>query len=178
MSWILVVLALATQAKAPAPPRLVLSVTGTDAAPAAEWSKARRVVTRILERAGVVAVWGEGCGPRAVCLQFLSVRPPQAHEDAAGYAVLTGDGAGYAAVYLPGVARTAEELDADRGLVLGVTMAHEIGHMLLGRAHSRGVMSARFGWREMWSAARGELLFGDAEARRLRAEAIRRSAIP
>src|SRR5215471_9982770 len=111
MSWVLVAFALAWQAKAPAPPRLVLSVTGADAAPAGEWSRARRVVSRILERAGVVAVWREGCGPRAVCLQFLSVRAPQAHEDAAGYAVLTGDGDGYAGVYLPGVARTADELD-------------------------------------------------------------------
>ena len=161
-------------------PPVVLVVTGADVLAAVEWSRARAVVSRLLGRAGVATVWAsEGeCQRRTVCLALSSVRPPQAHPDVAGYAVLAVDGSGQAAVYLPGVARTADQLGVDRGLLLGVTMAHEIGHVLLGPAHSRGVMSERMDWRQMQAAGRGELLFGDGEAQRLRAEAMRRAAIP
>jgi hypothetical protein len=59
----------------------------------------------------------------------------------------------------------------DAGLLLGATMAHEIGHLLLGRdAHSlNGVMAPRFRRREMEMAARGELRFTDDQMKRIRA---------
>jgi hypothetical protein len=60
-------------------------------------------------------------------------------------------------------------------VVLADTMAHEIGHLLLGRHHSgHGLMQARprvIGWRR---AAVGGLTFTEAEAQRLRQALLER----
>jgi hypothetical protein len=55
-------------------------------------------------------------------------------------------------------------------LVLGHIMAHELGHLLLGEnSHSpAGLMSETLRQREFELAARGGLLFGPVEARRMR----------
>jgi hypothetical protein len=60
-----------------------------------------------------------------------------------------------------------------RGAVLlGHVLAHEIGHVLLGSAHSRlGLMSADWDQRVYTKMACGELEFSDDEAQRLKAEA-------
>ena len=149
-------------------PAITVAVQGEDEVPAAEWSRARRLATRILNRAGLAAIWesGTSCSPPALCLHLSRTRPATLHADAAGYAVLL-PGAGHASVYLPGVERTASQLGVDRATVLGAAMAHEIGHLLLGPAHSYGVMSTRFDRPQMRAAERGELLFRDEDARRL-----------
>lgn len=150
-------------------PTVTLNVRGDDAVPAADWWRARAVTTRILNRAGLDAVWEHGadCAPPALCVYLSQTRPSTLHADAAGYALLW-PGGGYASVFLPGVARTAAALGAEPGTMLGATMAHEIGHLLLGSAHSAGVMSARFDWQQLRAAERGELLFRDEDARRMR----------
>jgi hypothetical protein len=83
---------------------------------------------------------------------------------------------GYAAVSLPQAIAAAGQCDQPAFLVLGATMAHEIGHLLLGpKAHSRrGIMSARIRCEELRQASRGELRFEPAEAQRLQAEVARR----
>jgi len=59
---------------------------------------------------------------------------------------------------------------ADLPVVLGHVMAHEIGHVLLGsNAHALGtVMTPQLGRRELQTAARGHLLFSQAQAKRMR----------
>ena len=57
-------------------------------------------------------------------------------------------------------------------VLLGHVLAHEIGHVLLGSAHSRlGLMSANWDQRGYTKMACGELEFSDDEAQRLKAEA-------
>ena len=152
---------------------ITLTVQGEDAVSAAEWSRARAVATRILNRAGLDVTWdrNRACAAPAVCVHLSRTRPSNLHADAAGYAVLS-PAASYASVFLPGVERTAAGLEVDPATVLGATIAHEIGHLLLGAAHSRGVMSARFDSQQMRAAERGELLFRDEEARRMRREVL------
>jgi FAD/FMN-containing dehydrogenase len=59
-----------------------------------------------------------------------------------------------------------------RAVLLGHVLAHEIGHLLLGSAHSRlGLMSANWDQRVYTKMACGQLEFGDDEAQRLQAEA-------
>src|SRR5713226_1342705 len=127
---------------------ITLVVQGEDAVPAAEWSRARAVATRILSHAGVETVWAadSACERPSLCVRLSRSRPSTVHADAAGFAVLS-PGAAYASVFLPAVEKTADGLGVDVARVLGATIAHEIGHLLLGRGHSRGVMSARFDWR-------------------------------
>ena len=59
--------------------------------------------------------------------------------------------------------------------ILGVAIAHEFGHLLLGNAHSvSGVMRARLGLADWELAHRGSLGFHPSQAAALRKEAIRR----
>ncbi len=55
-----------------------------------------------------------------------------------------------------------------RGLVLGHTAAHEIGHMLLPPGHSsRGIMRARLRKADWERAAKGTLLFTRQQSEQL-----------
>lgn len=154
-------------------PRLIVAVQGAKTIRAVEWLRAQEVADHIFRRAGVDLVWTteRTCGPKQLCVTFLQARPGGLTGDAAGYTVLDRDRP-YAAIVLPDVARTAGETGVDVGTALGAVLAHELGHLLLGaNAHSAGVMSSRLDWRLMHAAGRGELLFSDEDARRLRRRA-------
>ena len=67
------------------------------------------------------------------------------------------------------VEAAAKELEVDAAAMLGASIAHEAGHLLLGKGHARrGVMSRHLGRAEIEGAARGELRFTGEEAERLR----------
>jgi len=76
------------------------------------------------------------------------------------------------------VEAAAKSLDVEAPYILGATLAHEIGHLLLGaRSHfPSGVMCPHFGRAQLRMAARGELLFTSEQAGRIRAEVVRRMA--
>ena len=151
-------------------PRLMVAVQGTNTVRPAEWLRAQELVGRIFRRAGVDVLWTAepACAPKELCIALLQTRPGGLSGDAAGYAVLDRHPP-YAAIVLPDVARTAGETGVDLGTALGAVLAHELGHLLFGtNGHSTGVMSSRFDWRLMRAASRGELLFSDEDARRLR----------
>ena len=62
-------------------------------------------------------------------------------------------------------------------LALGITAAHEIGHLLIGPAHSNlGVMRATLGGRDWHDAAQGALLFDREQSSVLRTGACRQKA--
>lgn len=71
------------------------------------------------------------------------------------------------------VKRTLFEREA---LVLGLAIAHEVGHLLLpNNSHSRtGVMRARFDRQDLRLAAFGDLIFTAQQAESIRAEVARR----
>jgi hypothetical protein len=137
--------------------------------------RAEKAAAAIFARAGVEARWVdcryEDCATGwSPTVQFLEQRA-----GAPGYATLAGGQDGYAVVRYPVVQHTAEGVEADAAPLLGATIAHEVGHLLLGRAHgSRGVMSAHFRPADIQEAARGQLGFTPEEARRLRTALERR----
>jgi hypothetical protein len=152
-------------------PVLHVVVHGESLVGAAEWTAARKSASRILERTGIEVTWqtgGEGSGASvgpSVRLYLLSFRPGGLHTDTGGFASRKE---GYAAIVLPAIVRTADEFGVDRAVVMGATVAHEIGHLLLGDRHSQGVMSERFDWRQMRAANQGALAFSEGEARIIR----------
>jgi hypothetical protein len=164
---------------------LTVLIYNPGAVPPHTLSRAEKVATAILEKSGVTLAWREARAadavplPSEVPLHFLATRPPGLHRDAEGFAVLQHEGVApsYGGISYPAVRDIADWTEAPIETVLGVAMAHEIGHVLLGSgAHSQaGVMTARIGMREIAAAGRGELLFTPAEALALRTEATRRS---
>ena len=135
-----------------------------------------RHAAQILQSAGVAVHWVEcpcpgESGRNEFRLHVLD-RPPQRLRDAAGFAVIypAGDGSdGYAGIFYRNVIATAEREDADLATALGVSLAHEIGHLLLGsNRHSRGgVMGARLRRADLLVAHRGELRFTPDEIARI-----------
>jgi hypothetical protein len=166
-----------------APPKLSILVFHADAVPAAELHRAELVASAILRQAGVETRWrtaGAGDispGPDELPVHLLPVHPTTLNLETTGYAILMGDSS-YVGVPCPAVRVSAASMEIDDATLLGAVMAHELGHILLNtRDHStNGIMVRRLRRREMAAAVRGELQFLRSEARRIRAEAVRRSA--
>ena len=147
-----------------------------------------RTAERIVRTAGIELIWmecgrtipspcGKNLNPGEFWLHVVAGEAPRSLPDAAGFAVLyptTWGRDGYAGVFYRKVIETARSEECDPGLMLGATMAHEIGHLLLGsNAHSdRGVMRARVKREDVMQASRGELRFTTADA-----EADRKSVV-
>jgi len=130
--------------------------------------QAEDVAAFILAKAGVSVSFGSQGSYR---IQIMTAPLRNLSADAAGFAVLTPGDWGYAAISYPAVEQTANSLEADTGDLLGAAIAHEVGHLLLGKAHTRsGIMQARFRLREIEMAGRGELLFDAGQAGKLRAK--------
>ncbi len=66
----------------------------------------------------------------------------------------------------------------EQTLLLGVIMAHEIGHVLLGAGHSRdGIMRANANDSQLMKASRGQLLFTPDQAERVRTQTLVRNEL-
>jgi hypothetical protein len=94
---------------------------------------------------------------------------------AMGRAFVSG-GEGYIAdVYYPAIQALSETSQPGVGSLIGYTIAHEIGHLLLGPEHRpRGIMRARWGQDELRALAQRSLGFDKADRVRLR-ERLRQS---
>jgi hypothetical protein len=166
--------------------RLLVAVTVTlrilDLAgvPEKSMAAAERMAGEILGRSGVEVTWVNcpgppGCrdepGVNEFRVQIIAQRPTRIRGDMAGFAVLPPAGERYAGIYYSEVTASARTLGADVEPLLGMTLAHEIGHLLLGaKSHTRdGVMSPRFGAEQVRLAGRGELLFTPRQAAQLQA---------
>ena len=177
---------------AAAEPGITMRVLNPAMVPGKTLLRAERLAAAILGQAGVEVTWlhcdsaPDPCRQQDLTsnefwLHLLKNSPPALRGDATGFAVLMPrrDGAvSYAGVSYPAVEDVASGLEADVSDVLGATMAHEIGHILLGsKAHSRsGVMSSRLQKAEVRMAGRGELRFTAQQAERIRRELSRRGA--
>jgi len=82
-------------------------------------------------------------------------------------------------VFYEHVKHLAESHIASDDLILGLAIAHEIGHLLLGpHSHSPGgIMRANWDGKNLEEASRGKLLFTRRQARLIRADAQERLAI-
>jgi hypothetical protein len=79
------------------------------------------------------------------------------------------NGEGYIAdVYYPAIQVLSETSQAGPGSLLGYTIAHEIGHLLLGPGHRpRGIMRGRWGQDEFLALAQRSLSFDKTDQIRL-----------
>jgi hypothetical protein len=79
--------------------------------------------------------------------------------------------------YYQAIEAFAVRYQGDAGVVLGLVMAHEIGHLLLGPGHvPDGVMRSAWSRREMEAVRRRWLTFNQREAPRIRRELQARAA--
>jgi len=156
--------------------------------PARTLSGAQATATGIFKRSGVDIAWVD-CGAPDTCkgdtgptefwLQLLEKPPATFRGDIMGFALLThlplNDG-GYAAVSWQAVRVLVDSMKVDSVPVMGAAIAHELGHLLLGsHQHSRdGVMASRLGRAQLALAARGGLMFNDAQGEAIRREIQRR----
>ncbi len=158
--------------------------------------RTRRQATRILNQAGLRVRWelcptsaeeaeqNRDCARRAavdtIRLGILSkkmVKKTTQRGIEFGYAVALAEGFGVVAgVYLDRTVREADSIGLERHIMLGHTIAHEIGHLLLGQgSHSkRGIMSPTWRGREVNLAKTGRFLFSQDQAERMQVQVAAR----
>lgn len=147
-------------------------------------AQTKAIVTHVFVKSGVNVRWideGEsdvnaGTEPNArfnpVRVLVLTAKPPNVHGDATGFAAIAAAESGeesYAGVLLPSAAALAERAEFPLATILGATIAHEIGHVLLGSSHSlTGVMAGTLSRPQLRMVEAGTLLFLAEESSRLR----------
>jgi len=175
----------AHQRSQPAAVSLTVSVFNDANVPPSALSKAQDRVIAIMLRAGVALTWldcgtpgnrqpDSGCSaivfPKHVSVRVVPKTSPakprifgQSFQDA------TGEG-NYAIVYFPGLATSNTSSTVPAGELLGCVIAHELGHLLLGKdSHSAtGLMSAVWQDAELRQAAHGNLFFTAGQSDRIR----------
>jgi hypothetical protein len=183
-------LAAAREAKS-ASPTMTLLVYNNAQAPAATLAEAELEAERILDEAGVRVVWldcldrhsaadAQGLCSRArepadVVLRLLPGPTPNGFPNTLfGITFLPT----LASVYYEYAVRLATS-DKEVPIILGCAIAHEVGHLLLGRnSHSAGgIMRGEWGSKELQLALMGRLLFVSEQAKAIQAEARRRMSL-
>ncbi len=122
-----------------------------------------------------------------LCRLYVRILPPkmakllraQSRPNVMGIAPSSDVSRNGVCVYLfsqPVLQLAKEQSKADRGMLLGHVMAHEIGHLLLHHAsHSAaGIMRAQWDEEDMWHMAQEGLSFDRQEAAEIRMEVARR----
>jgi hypothetical protein len=149
--------------------------------------QAEEEANRIFRHAGLAVNW-QGCdpspalrsencpnvGPLTLELRLLlrlPLIPDHVRINAAGYA-----GAGTMTVSWKRAETLALASSTQTTQILGVLIAHEFGHLLLGKSHSvSGVMRAELRFGDLALASKGWLIFHPSEAEALRLEVLRRA---
>ena len=110
-------------------------------------------------------------------IRILTVRDARriaVRRDAMGEALeCLGDHSGCSAyIFYHDVQELARNWDASESQLMGHTLAHEIGHLLLGaNSHSsEGIMRANWRQQELYTIARAHLSFTDEQSKRMCAE--------
>jgi len=152
--------------------------------------RARAVAEHVFRRSGTEIAWidcpltgAPSCatprGPAEISLRIFrrSERTRHAIGEAIGGLALPGEGGGIVHVHYDRL----EEISRGEGipleLSLGITAAHEIGHLLIGPAHSsHGIMRATLEAGDWHAAAQGGLLFNREHTSVLRTGTCRKRA--
>jgi hypothetical protein len=148
---------------------------------------AEREATAILGRAEIdvqwlqcesgQAVWGSinpcqtSRGPAEFWLRIAAKRPKATTGDMLAFTELdAGTGDGLAGVYYPAVVEVATADRPEVAAILGATIVHEVGHLILGaNAHSaHGVMNGHWGREQFQQIAIDEIGFSAEQARKMR----------
>jgi hypothetical protein len=151
--------------------------------------QAEAVASRVFARSGVLVEWinchrqNETKEEQAECAEanlrhlqirilFKSLNRKQSTQSTFGISYLDGDGTGgYADVFYAGLADVEEAGRPGSAMFLGVVMAHELGHLLLGiNAHSStGIMRPVWNDDDLVAASKGKLCFTEMQGQILRA---------
>ena len=127
----------------------------------------------ILKASGLHVVWINPSDPACsdLRLDVVSQVPAGLGGRTMGFTVQTVPNA--AAILAPVVKEVAGRLQLSESTLLGVAIAHEIGHLLGIYAHGvEGVMAAELSQVQYLMAAQGSLRFIPAESRRIRERAV------
>lgn len=160
--------------------------------PGAARDEAKREVRRIFSTTGIEALWldcpaarpgdaacGERHRERDLVIRILGgLNTPRTGHDF-GWSVLVREGfSRYVSVFYGEVRAISDGEAVFEGRVLGYTIAHEVGHLLLGSgAHSpAGIMTARWDGKVMRRAPRKSFSFTKQQAEQLRASVRARLA--
>jgi hypothetical protein len=161
-------------------------------------NRAKAIADKLFNQAGIELAWMD-CSPEPTPESLLCASPtsfndisvricttagevwPKGNSLWGGLAVrLFSDSSGSGLVILSAdrLERAAREEDLPLELVLGVTMAHEIGHLLMTPTHSiMGIMQGRLDKRSWQLARQGQLQFLRKEAKRMRKGVVERQHI-
>jgi hypothetical protein len=160
-----------------AKPEVMISLHNVAHVSAATVDEAMAVVVGIFRIAGIRVLWRDARADVAVII----ARPPYPHSIrdatfALGYALRTNLKPSRVAFALADrIGDTARGLGLRDDVVLGIAMAHEVGHLLLpDNSHAAsGIMRREWSQSDYQKARLGQLMFTDAEARLMRAEVAR-----
>jgi hypothetical protein len=157
-------------------------------------SVAQNVAGGVLQPVGLQAMWQDctldnpkwdsvGCNMHPVRIDLvlylvarLEDHAPYAERSALGYSIIPDNGARATLAYVC-YARVKKVLSAfSAGELLGLAIAHEIGHLLLGKnSHSNaGLMRPRWPSRDLEAKRWEEFTFTSKQVRRLRAAILAR----
>jgi hypothetical protein len=185
----LVWLAMALDISADARVVLTLRLYNTSAIPAAELLAARNAAQSAFRDAGLDVIFrhcgrpaasqilvepcDEHLNPREVVVRIIDAPAfsPSLHPEAYGmaYLVRATDRGWLATVFSDRIGSAASRVRVDAGTLLGLVMAHEVGHLLLGSDYhsQRGVMRAD--WQDgLLNHMSDEYRFSTLEAARMR----------
>ena len=154
----------------------VLATAGEDAV-----SRAEVESSRILERAGVRVIW-QNCRHDDPCKsatdsEDITLRIlEQTGKSGLGCSLVTRSGGVSAVIGFGNIQRLAESTRIPKSQILGAVMAHEVGHLMLGPAHSEtGLMHGHWDVRDLSHLEQRQLKFDPDQCGRMRAAVLARS---
>jgi hypothetical protein len=165
--------------------RIFVMVRNSAAVPESTLNEAQKQAGKILEHAGVQVEWID-CqlsintsvctGPAEADKLLLTVVTEDNRqmfaEDVLGRSVVGGSDKGvYARVFYGHIQVKAEREGVNPAALLGLAVAHEFGHLLLGpKAHSaEGIMQANWSYGDIRRGIQGQLRFTPQQASLIRA---------
>jgi len=140
--------------------------------------EARRVVSGLYSQAGLTLLW---CA--ADCTATIALRPRASDDtarrakDAMGYTPGGGEERGRLAfVLINRVDEIANGYGTARSIVLGAAIAHELGHLLISKEHTKtGMMKVNWNQSDFRKLRQGDLRFTAEQARLIRNSVSARS---
>jgi hypothetical protein len=151
-----------------------------------ELASAQHVAAKVFRKAGVEVNWHTVPAPglasllgvdASLILRILESKDAGFPEPSLGFRWQRGPDDVRAIVFIDRIEQFARRSNvrSDTAAILGCAMVHELGHLLLGPAHSReGVMRAEWNKQDAWAASQGNLDFTPEQVRLMRVELGRR----
>jgi hypothetical protein len=178
-----ILLALCFAARLRAGQRLEVTLCNLGNFSASLAADAKKVVAYVFSTMNIAVVW-VGCEPSdggkredwrpPFTIRLLADGGPKYPGGlslaAMGRAYVGPSGAGYLAdVYKPALKSLAERTRTEEGQLLGYTIVHELGHLLIGPGHRPGgIMSASWGDKETFKIGKNWLVFDPKDRVRIR----------